>query len=177
RGVGDLAADAAALAGVRHQHAVAAGQRQPGGQGRALGAALVLDDLHEQDLAALDDVLDLVAAHQAALQAFLVGQLAVGIGVVGFTAQIVFVRVVVRFGHDGFAVGDGDLIVIRVDFVEGQEAVAIAAVFDEGGLQAGLYAGDLGEIDVAAKLAPRAGFEIEFLNLAAVYDRDARFFR
>ena len=55
--------------------------------------------------------------------------------------------------------------------------MAVAAVFDEGGLQAGLYAGDLGEIDVAAKLAPRAGFEIEFLNLAAVHDRDAGFFR
>ncbi|MNE08160.1 hypothetical protein D3C80_1008060 [compost metagenome] len=82
-----------------------------------------------------------------------------------------------RLGHDGFAVGDGDLVVVRVDFVEGQEAVAVAAVFDEGGLQAGLYAGDLGEIDVPAKLATRAGFEIEFLNLAAVYDRDARFFR
>ena len=177
RGVGDLARDAAALAGVRHQHAVAAGQRQPGGQGRAFGAALVLDDLHQQDLAALDDVLDLVATHQATLQAFLVGQLAVGIGVVGFTAQVVFVRVVVRFGHDGFAVGDGDLIIIRVDFVEGQEAVAVSAVLDEGRLQAGLYAGDLGEIDVPAKLTAGAGFEIEFLNLAAVHDRDAGFFR
>ena len=88
---------------------------------------------------------------------------------------VVIVRL--RFGHDGFAVGDRDLIIIRVDFVKGQEAVAVAAVFHEGGLQAGLYAGDLGEIDVPAKLATRAGFEIEFLNLAAVYDRDARFFR
>jgi len=104
-------------------------------------------------------------------------QLAVGIGVVGFTAQVVFVRVVVRFGHDGFAVGDGDLIIIRVDFVEGQEAVAVAAIFNEGGLQARLYAGDLGEVDVPAKLAARTGFEIELLNLAAVHDRDARFFR
>src|SRR5271155_2865350 len=32
-------------------------------------------------------------------------------------------------------VGDRDLVVIRVDFAEGQEAVPIAAVVDEGGLQ------------------------------------------
>ena len=50
--------------------------------------------------------------------------------------------------------------------------MTIAAVFDEGGLQAGLYPGDLGEVDVAAKLALRTGFEIEFLNLAPVHDGD-----
>src|SRR3546814_20368962 len=58
----DLAADAAAARRVRHQHAIAAGQRQIGGQRRALVAALFLDDLHQHDLPALDDFLDLVAA-------------------------------------------------------------------------------------------------------------------
>ncbi|MNR14615.1 hypothetical protein D3C85_1311000 [compost metagenome] len=82
-----------------------------------------------------------------------------------------------RFGHDGFAVGDRDLIIVGVDFVEGQEAVTIAAVLDEGRLEAGLYASDLGEVDVAAKLAAGRGFEIEFLNLASVHDGDAGFFR
>ncbi|MNS23586.1 hypothetical protein D3C72_554070 [compost metagenome] len=176
-GVGDLARNAAALAGVGHEDAVATCQRQPGGQGRALGAALVLDDLHQQDLTALDDVLDLVATHQAALQALLVGQAAFGL-VVAFTAQIIVIVVVrMRFGHDGFAVGDRDLVIIRVDFVEGQEAVTIAAVLDESRLEAGLYASDLGEVDVAAKLAAGRGFEIEFLNLASVHDGDAGFFR
>ena len=117
--------------------------------------------------------------HQATLQTLLVGQGGVGIDVVAgrFAIQIVLVLVVVRLGHDGFAVGDGDLVIVRVDFVEGQEAVAIAAVFDEGGLKAGLYAGDLGEVDVAAKLALRTGFEIEFLNLASVHDGDPGFLR
>ena len=49
-------------AGVGHQHRIAAGERQIGGQRRALVAALFLDDLHQQDLAALDDFLDLVLA-------------------------------------------------------------------------------------------------------------------
>ena len=59
-GVGDLAGDAAAPAGVGHQHRIAAGEREIGGQRRALVAALFLDDLDQQDLAALDDFLDLV---------------------------------------------------------------------------------------------------------------------
>ena len=61
-GVGDLAADPAAAGRVRHQDAIAPGQRKVGCQGRALVATLFLDDLHEQDLADLDDFLDLVAA-------------------------------------------------------------------------------------------------------------------
>ena len=59
---GDLAADAAAARGIGHQHGVAAGQRQIGGQRRALVAALFLDDLDQHHLAALDDFLDLVLA-------------------------------------------------------------------------------------------------------------------
>ena len=73
RRVGDLAGDAAAARGVRHQHAVAAGEAQVGGQRRALVAALLLDDLHQQDLADLEDLLDLVAAlaHRLARRALL----------------------------------------------------------------------------------------------------------
>ncbi len=52
-------------AGVGHQHRIAAGERQVGGQRRALVAALLLDDLDQQDLAALDDFLDLVVAARA----------------------------------------------------------------------------------------------------------------
>ncbi len=62
--VGDLAADAAAARRVRHQHRIAAGEREIGGERRALGAALFLDDLHQHDLPALDDLLDLVLAAQ-----------------------------------------------------------------------------------------------------------------
>ena len=61
-GAGDLAADAAAARGVGHQHAIAAGEREIGRERRALGAALLLDHLHQHDLPALDDLLDLVLA-------------------------------------------------------------------------------------------------------------------
>ena len=53
----DAAADAAAARVVGHQHHVAAGQADEGGQRRALVAALFLLDLHQQLLAFLDHVL------------------------------------------------------------------------------------------------------------------------
>src|SRR5208283_241593 len=63
--VGDFPRNAAAARRIGHQHRIAAGQRQIGGQGRALVAALLLDHLDQQHLAALDDFLDLVLAAQA----------------------------------------------------------------------------------------------------------------
>ena len=55
-----LRLNAAAAGGVGHQHAIAAGERQVGGERGALVAALFLDHLHQHDLPALDDFLDLV---------------------------------------------------------------------------------------------------------------------
>ena len=49
-------------------------------------------------------------------------------------------------------VGDRDLVVVGMDFAEGQKAVAIAAVVDEGGLQRRLDPRHLRQVDVAAKL-------------------------
>src|SRR6185436_19839391 len=54
---------------VGHQHRIAAGKREVSGEGGALVAALFLDDLDEQNLAALDDFLDLVLAGPASLLA------------------------------------------------------------------------------------------------------------
>ena len=55
-------------------------------------------------------------------------------------------------GDQRLPVGDRDLVVVGMDFAEGEKAVAIAAVVDEGGLQRRLDARHLGQIDVAAKL-------------------------
>src|SRR4029079_12055087 len=65
-GRGDLPRNATAAGGIRHQDRIAAGERQVGGERRALVAALFLDDLDEEHLAALDDFLDLVLARAAA---------------------------------------------------------------------------------------------------------------
>ena len=68
-----------------------------------------------------------------------------------------------RLGIERLPVRDRDLVVVGVDFVEGQEAVAIAAVVDKCRLERGLHAHDLGEIDVSLELLPGSRFEVEFL--------------
>ncbi len=47
-------------------------------------------------------------------------------------------------------VGDGNLIVIGMNFAEGEKAVAVAAVIDKSGLQRRLDARHLRQIDVAS---------------------------
>src|SRR5262249_11929694 len=64
-GAGDLAADAAAARGVGHQHRIAAGEREIGGERRPLGASLPRDPLTTHDLAALDPLLNLVLPARA----------------------------------------------------------------------------------------------------------------
>src|SRR2546423_7810394 len=56
-------------------------------------------------------------------------------------------------GDQRLPVRDRDLVIVGMDFRERQEAVAIAAVVDKGGLERRLYPGNLGEIDIAAQLA------------------------
>ena len=64
-------------------------------------------------------------------------------------------------------VGDRNLVVVRMNFAECKEAVAVSAVFDEGGLQRRFYTRDLGEIDVAAELFTIGGLEVEFFDPVA----------
>ena len=118
-GIGDLAGNPAAARRVGHQHAIAARQRQVGRQRRTLVAALLLDHLHQKDLAHLDDFLDLVAARARlarradVLDVILVGDrfdgLVAGGGVLGAIplADVVLALVLVlgRFGRFGLVGG------------------------------------------------------------------------
>ncbi len=65
-------------------------------------------------------------------------------------------------------VGDRDLVVVGVDFAESEESVAVAAVFHEGGLQAGFHPHHLGQVDVALEGASGGGLEVEFLDAVAI---------
>jgi hypothetical protein len=62
------------------------------------------------------------------------------------------------------------------DFLEGQEAVALGAVIDEGGFEAGLDAGDDALVDVALALLLVGGFDVEVDQLLTIDDRDAQLF-
>lgn len=77
----------------------------------------------------------------------------------------------------GLTIGNRDLIVIGMNFAEGQKAMAIAAVFDEGGLQRRLDARDFGEIDVAAQLLALGRLEIKFLDAIAADHNHPGLFR
>ncbi len=245
----DLAADAAAMARIRHEHAVTAREAEISGEGRALVAALFLDDLHQQDLAAVDHVLDLVATAQrhalgaqfvgflraAAAAATLAastttaatatvlflgrfflggfeavldgavldrgdlvlfggvdfGQAAIRIAfaIVAFAAFLVLV-IAFRSAQGGFFLGMGgffrqqglavllgDLVIVGVDFAEGQETVAIATEIDERRLERRLHAGDFRQVDVALYLLLVDRFEIELFNAISLEYRHPRFFR
>jgi hypothetical protein len=77
----------------------------------------------------------------------------------------------------GLTVGNRNLIVVRMDFTEGQKSVTVSAVFNECGLQRRLYASDLGKVDVAAQLLALGRFEIKFLDAVAADHNDPGFFR
>src|SRR5690606_14468916 len=247
---------------------IAAGKREIGRQRRALVAALFLDNLNQHDLAALDDLLDLVVPAQmaaavrqlvqrigsaddfdavfgvaCAMLAILtmiaiavaivimicmirardsfgdrigmnlgrrsagaglfgiailggiiaalaiLGRLrrgaATGAALAGLAAAILAVLFAFLFLSGGFRLGGQqglpvryrNLVVVRMNFVEGQEAVAIAAILDEGRLQGRLNTGDSGEIDIAFQLLLGLRFEIEFFDpVTADYD-NSRFLR
>ncbi len=80
------------------------------------------------------------------------------------------------FRQQRLPVGDGNLIIVGVDFREGQEAVSVAAVIDERRLQGRLDPRDFGEIDVTAKLPAVGALEVEFLDAVATQHHDPGFF-
>ena len=82
------------------------------------------------------------------------------------------------FGFDqGLTVRDGNLVVVGMDFAEGEKAVAVAAIFDEGRLQRRLYTRDLCEVDVAAQLLALGGLEIKLFDAVATDHNDPGLFR
>jgi hypothetical protein len=74
-------------------------------------------------------------------------------------------------------IGDRDLIIVGMDFAEGEEAVAIAAIFDESGLERGFDPCDLGEVDISSQLLALRGLEIKLFDAIAADHDDPGLFR
>jgi hypothetical protein len=55
--------------------------------------------------------------------------------------------------------------------------VPVATIFDEGRLQGGFDARDLGEVDIAAQLFALGGFKIKFFDAVAADHDDPGLFR
>jgi len=79
--------------------------------------------------------------------------------------------------YQRLTVGDRDLVVVRMDFAESQEAVTVAAIFDEGSLQRRLDARDLGEVNVTAQLLALGGLEVKLFDAIATDHNDPGLFR
>ena len=144
--VGDLARNAAAARRVRHQDGIAAGERQVGCQRGALAAALLLDDLHQQHLAALDDFLNFVLPARTRRAA---GQLLQSVGAADvlddlFLGFLVVVLVVVDAAGFGSGIRGMDFANVRLGRVPARR------VFFDVGL-GGLAFGNFG-LGLAARL-------------------------
>jgi hypothetical protein len=82
------------------------------------------------------------------------------------------------FGLDQrLPVGDRDLVVVGMDFAEGEEAVAVAAIFNESGLERGFDPCDLGEVDIPAQLLALCGLEVKLFDAIAADHDDPGLFR
>ena len=80
------------------------------------------------------------------------------------------------FVNQGFPVIDRDLIVVGMDFAEGQEAVPVAAEIDECRLQRRLYPRYFREIDVAFDLFFECCLDVVFVETGTGCNNDANFF-
>jgi len=80
------------------------------------------------------------------------------------------------FVQQRFAISHRDLIVIRVDFGKGKEAMAISAIVHKGRLQRGLHPRHLGQVDIPSQLTLVYRFKIEFFDLVSVHHDHAGFF-
>jgi hypothetical protein len=140
----------------------------------ALGQGLAMDRLG-CGIGAFDDVAaDAFALTTAA--GIAVARAAAAVGTV--LALFLGLAMGLLLGFDQrLPVGNRDLVVIGMNFAEGEEAVAVAAIFDEGGLERGFDPCDLGEVDVPAQLLALRGLEIKLFDAVAADHDDPGLFR
>jgi hypothetical protein len=79
--------------------------------------------------------------------------------------------------EERLSVGHRDLVVVRVDFGEGEKAVPVATVLDEAGLQRWLDPRHFGQINVATQRLLGCTLEIELFYAAIAEDDDTRLLR
>ena len=112
--------------------------------------------------------LDLVTPQRAA--ALPAHDTMIGFGICGALGALVL-------SDQRLPVGDRNLIIVRMDFAEGEKAVAVAAVIDERGLQRRLDPRHLGQIDVTAQLLAAGRLEVELLHTLATQNDHPGLFR
>ncbi len=80
------------------------------------------------------------------------------------------------FFDQGLTVIDRDLVVVGMNFAECEEAVAVTAEIDKGGLQGGFYPRDFCEVDVAFNLFFEGRLDIVFIETCTGSDDNPNLF-
>ncbi|WP_349630628.1 hypothetical protein [Bradyrhizobium sp. KB893862 SZCCT0404] len=146
---------------------------------RALGVRSFALDRLGGGIAICVETFDDLAAHALAMTAaagVAVARAAAAVGAV--LALFLGLAMGLFLGLDQrLPIGNRDLVVVGMDFAEGEEAVAVAAIFNESGLQGGFDPCDLGEIDVPAQLLALRGLEIKLFDAIAADHDDPGLFR
>jgi hypothetical protein len=100
------------------------------------------------------------------------------LAVLALAVLIVLVFSLLRFrAQQGLTVGDRNLVVVGMDFTEGEEPVTVAAIFDKGCLKRGFDPGYAGEVDISFELLLVLGFKVEFFNTVTANDDNTCFLR
>ncbi len=100
---------------------------------------------------------------------FLFDQRPIGFGLGAFERSFFF--------DELFAIFERDLVVVGVDFREGQKAMAIAAIIHEGRLKRRFYAGNFCKIYVSGDLPLGYRLKIKFVDFISFDNHDAGFLR
>ena len=80
-------------------------------------------------------------------------------------------------GDQRLPVGNRNLIIIGMNFTEGEKAVAISAVIDKSRLQRRFNPSHLGQIDIAAQLPAAGRLKVELLHPLATQNDHPGLFR
>ena len=168
-----------------HQHQVPAGNADVRGERGALAADAFLDDLHQQFVAAAEDVLDgrletraaagieLFALRGVAGRAFIVEFGGVGPGVAAVSAARPAPGFAVIEGFFRIVAALAEILGLDVAYV--QKAVPAHAEIDERRLDAGLQVDDHALVDVSYVIVLSRALDVEFFQHSVFNHGDAAF--
>ncbi len=75
--------------------------------------------------------------------------------------------------YQDFPIRDRHLVIVGMDFIEGEKAMAVTAIFHKGRLKGRFDPGYFREINIAFELFSGCRLVIKFFKTGTLYDNDA----